>query len=70
MRAVATPNSPPRAGAWAICLHCAEVLRFADSATGLTLRRTTLSERSGPEAPDGLEAALRIAVAKLVPRRH
>jgi hypothetical protein len=62
----------PLAGAWAICVHCAEVLRFADSidarGRGLTLRRTTLAERSSAEAPDALEHALRVVVARL-PRR-
>lgn len=60
---------PPRAGAWAICVHCAEVLRFADSiddrGRGLTLRRTTLAERSSAEAPDALDDALRVVVARL-----
>lgn len=60
---------PPSAGAWAICCHCAEVLRFRTAPDGLALRRTTLAERSSREAPTGLEDALRIVLAKL-PSRH
>jgi hypothetical protein len=47
-----------RAGDWAICEHCTAVLRFAAGAQGVTLRATTLDERSGAEAPDDLEAAV------------
>lgn len=61
----------PSIGAWAICLHCAEVLRFAAERDGaLTLRPTTLAERSGSEAPDNLDDALRIVLAGLPRQRH
>jgi hypothetical protein len=63
-------DAAPCTGSWAICEQCAEVLRVVRADSGaLTLRRTTLLERSGPEAPPNLEQALRIVLARL-PRRH
>lgn len=67
---VDSSDRAPIDGAWAICVHCAEVLRFEHARAGaLVLRRTTLAERSGPEAPDNLDDALRVVLARL-PRRH
>lgn len=70
-RAVDDADRAPIDGAWAICVHCAEVLRFAQDDNGaLVLRCTTLDERSGPEAPDNLDDALRVTLARLPRSRH
>lgn len=70
-RGVEDGERSPSVGAWAICVHCAEVLRVAAASDdgALTLRRTTLAERSGAEAPDNLADALRVVLARL-PHRH